>query len=240
MVRNYFHFYPKKIQRRTGKILIFSAVFCAEICIAAFFVLIFSLVTARNSDVIVEMLLIICGIILFGMGFCFFVSESAYKKIRRNSRYTYVDIQKKAVIYSAYGGEYRMNGELIITRALYYIPFEALKSIEKDKNGRFVALSGKIRYYALDSRNLGYHIKDGDVEFDREWLNIGGYEEIQTTRIPAVFGKCDRLYESLKSAYEGYLAEPKPKPYVFREADFIRRRAKPRVMPEEFGYSRKW
>lgn len=220
--------------------LIFTAVFCAEICVAAFFVLIFNFLTARNYDVIGQMLGIICGVILGGMGLCFFMAESVHKKIRRNSRFTYVDIQQKFLVFSAYGGEYRVSGEKIIVRDLYYVPFSALKSIEKDKNGRFLTLGGEIRHYCMNSDNLGYHVKDGDIIFDREWLNIGGFEQVQSVRIPAVFGKIAKLSGAVTEGYKRYIEAPKPKPYVFREADFIRRRAKPRVMPEDFTYSRKW
>ncbi len=220
--------------------LVFAAILCVEICVAAFIVLIFNFATARNYDVIIQMLAVICGVILSGMLFCLVVSETSHKKIRMGSRYTYVDIQRKAVIFSAYGGDYRMNRERMVMRELYYMPFSDFKSLEKDKSGKHIVVSGNFRRYIMNSDNLGYHIKDGDVDFDRRWLNIGGFEEVQTVRIPSVFGKRDSLYESIKGAYAKFLAEPKPKPYVFKEADFIRRRSKPRVMPEEFGYSRKW
>lgn len=239
-MKGFFHFYPKRIQRRTGRVLVFTAVFCAEICIAAFFVLIFNFITARNSQVILQMLMIIGGVILTGMCVCFAMAELSHKKIRRSSRYTYVDIQDKAVVFSSYAGEYRVSGEKIIVRDLYYIPFEKLRRIEPEKNGRGIILTGDIRHFCMNSDNLGYHVKDGDIVFDREWLNIGGSEQAESVRIPAVFGNPERLSLSIREAYKKFIETPKPKPYVFREADFIRRRAKPRVMPEEFGYKRNW
>ena len=237
-MRSYFHFSPERIRRRTGKILIFSAVFCAELCVAAFFVLIFNFLTARNYDVILRVTVVICAIILTGMLFCLCLSQLSRRKIRRSSRYTYVDIQQKAVIFSSYGGEYRTGGRKIIVRDLWYIPFEKLKGIEQTDKG--TVINGEIRHFSMNSENLGYHIKDGDVVFDREWLNTGGFEKVTSVRIPAVFGKKDGVYRALVENYRLYLETPKPRPYVFREADFIRRRAKPRVMPEDFGYSRKW
>ncbi len=239
-MKKYFHFRTADIQRKTYNLLIFAAVLCAEICVAAFFVLIFNFLTARNYDVIFRMLIIICGIILLGMGFCFTVWELTQKKIMRGSRYTYLDIQEKAVVLSVYGGEYGGANGKVIVRDLYYIPFETLKGIEEEKNGRGVVLTGKIRRYGMNSDFLGYHINDGDVVFDRQWLNIGGFSQLDTVKIPFVFGSNKRVYKSVVEGYKKFLEIPKKTPYVFKEADFIRRRAKPRVMPEEFGYKRDW
>lgn len=205
-----------------------------------FFVLILNFFTARDDGLILQMLSIIFGLIFLGLFICFVTAQLGYKKIRRNSRYTYIDIQEKAVILSLYGGEYRMSGEKIIVRELYLMPFEEIKSITPEKNGHGVILSGTFRRYSMNSANLGYHIKDGEIVFDRQWLNIGGFEEIKTVRIPSLFGSQKRVMDSLKEGKKHYLEIPKPKPYVFKEADFIRRRAKPRVLPEEFSYSRKW
>lgn len=239
-MKRYFHFRTKDIQRKTASLLIFSAVLCAEICIASFFVLIFNFLTARNQDVILRMLVVICGVILLGMVFCFGLWELSQKKIMRGSRYTYLDIQEKAAVLSIYGGEYRGVKGKVIVRDLYYIPFENLKGIEEDKNGRGVVLTGKIRHYGMNSDFLGYHIKDGDVLFDRQWLNIGGFDQISSVKIPFVFGNNKQVYKSVVEGYKKFLEIPRKGPYVFREADFIRRRAKPRVMPEEFGYRRNW
>lgn len=239
-MREYFHFMPKRIQARTRKMLIFTAVLCGEMCVAAFFVLIFNILTAFNLDVIIRMIITISGIILAGMGICFAMAAVSHRKVRRGSRYTYLDIQLKALVFSAYGGEYRIQGEKVITRDIYYVPFSGLKSIEPEKNGKGIVLTGKIRHYSMNSEFLGYHISDGDIVFDRQWLSIGGFEEVTEVHIPDVFGKNERIIQAVKSAYKRFVETPKPKPYVFREADFIRRRAKPRIMPEDFGYSRKW
>lgn len=239
-MKTYFHFRTVGIQRKRINILIFTAVLCAEICIASFFVLIFNFLTARNPDVILRMIVIICTVILAGMGICFGIWELFQKKIMRGARYTYLDIQEKALVLSLYGGEYRGVHGKVIVRDLYYVPFEGLKGIEEEKNGKGVVLTGKIRHYGMNSDFLGYHIKDGDVLFDRQWLNIGGFGQVNSVKIPLVFGKNDRVYKAIVESYKKYLETPKKAPYVFKEADFIRRRAKPRVMPEDFGYRRDW
>jgi len=238
VIRTYFHFVPKKEEKRLKKLLFSVSVLCSEICIAAFIVLIFNFLTARNYDVIFQVTGAICAVILVGMIICFASAELSHRKIRRNSRYTYLDIQLKFIIFSAYGGEYTSGGERIIVRDLYYIPLKELKAAESPKKG--IILTGKIRHYCMNSENLGYHIKDGEAVFDREWLNIGGFEEIETVNIPPIFGKSERVLRSINYSLERYAQIPPPKPYVFKEADFIRRRAKPRYLPEDFMFERKW
>ena len=240
MPRTYFHFIPNREKLRLKKLLLCTAGFCAEICVAAFFVLIFNFITACNYDVIFRVMLVICGVILLGMTICFTASELCYKKIRRKSRYTYLDIQLKFIVFSSYGGEYTSGGRKIIVRDLYYIPIKELKSAEPEKKGKGVILTGNFRHYCMNSENLGYHVKDGEAVFDREWLNIGGFEAVGAVRIPPVFGKTERLIESIEFSRKRFAEIPAPKPYVFKEADFIRRRAKPRYLPENFRFDRRW
>lgn len=239
-MKNYFHFSPRRLKRRLKKIILFTVVFCSEMSVAGFFVLIFNFLTAPSIHVITRVLAAVCGVILSGMLVCLGTYLVINKKIRRESRYTYVDIQEKAVIFSVYGGEYRSAGDTVIVRDVYYAPFSRLKSVRTDLNGKGVTLEGDFRHYCMNSENLGYHIKDGDVVFDREWLNIGGFEQVGGVKIPDVFGKPEKLCFAVTEVYKSFLNKPKPAPYVFKEADFIRRRSKPRVMPEQIGYKREW
>ncbi len=239
-MRNFFHFSPVKLRKTIQRTVMITACFCAEICIAAFIVLIFNFLTARNYQVIFYMIAVICITILAGMLICFFTEMLLSRKIRRCSRYTYVDIQLKTLIYSAYAGEYSISGERVVIRDIYYIPFAALSKAEISKNGRNIVVTGKMRHYCMNSHNLGYHVVDGEVQFDRALLNESSFETIETLRIPAVFGNPSKLCGAIEEAKERFEEIPAPKPYVFKEADFIRRRAKPRVMPEDFNYSRKW
>ncbi len=162
-----------------------------------FFVLIFNSSTSRSDSLLISMLGAICGVIFFGMAVCFAAAELAHKKISRESRYTYVDIQEKTVVLSIYGGEHRVGGEKIIDRELYYIPFEKLNSIRPEKRGKGIILTGEFRCYSMNSENLGYHVKDGEVVFDREWLSIGGFERVDTVHIPPVFGSSEKLMAAL-------------------------------------------
>ena len=239
-MRNFFHFSPVKPKKKAQRTIMLTACFCAEICIAAFIVMIFNFLTAKNFNVIFYMLAVICVTILTGMLICFFAEMYFSRRIRRCSRYTYVDIQQKTAVYSSYAGEYRVAGEKVIIRDVYYIPFAVMTGAEVMKNGKGVNVTGEMRHYCMNSDNLGYHVRDGEVVFDRELLNESGFETMETLRIPAVFGNPERLCRAINEAKKNFDDVPAPKPYVFKEADFIRRRAKPRVMPEDFNYSRKW
>ncbi len=239
-MRWFYHFSPVKLRKTTRRIILITACFCAEICVAAFIVMFFNFLTAENYDIVLQMLAIICGAILLGMLVCFGAEMISWRKINRRSRYTYVDIQAKTLIYSSYAGEYTVSGEKVIIRDIYYVPFADFTDARVSGNGKNVILTGKIRHYCMNSDNLGYHVKDGEVIFDRELLNESGYESLETLRIPAVFGNPERLCRAITEGRVRFEEIPAPRPYVFKEADFIRRRAKPRTMPEDFNYSRKW
>ena len=92
----------------------------------------------------------------------------------------------------------------------------------------------------MDSDFLGYHVRGGDCEFDRMWLNEGCFEELDEAVIPASFGKPERLCKALAEAKKRFDEIPPPRRYVFREADFVRRRPKKRVLPDDMDFSRSW
>lgn len=237
-MRAYFHWSPVPSERRRKNMLLCAAAFCGEVCVAAFFVLIFNVCTAPDRGVIFRMLTVIGGTLLAGMIVCLITGAVFERKIRRRSRYTYLDLQLKGMVYSAYAGEYRVGGERMIIRDIYYIPFGSLTSVTAEK--RSIVLSGRISHYCMKSVNLGYHVRNGDFEFDHPYLNIGGYAVEEHLKIPNVFGSVKRAADSIGEAKRRFDALPAPKPYVFREADYIRRRPKARVLPESFDYSREW
>lgn len=237
-MRNYFHWDPAPSERRRKNMLLCAAAFCAEVCVAAFFVLIFNVCTAPDPDVILRMLAVIGGTILAGMLFCLAAGAVFDRRIRRRSRYTYLDIQLRGMVYSAYAREYRVGGVRMIIRDVYYVPFRTLTSAAAEKGA--VVLTGRILHYCTNSANLGYHIRNGDFEFDRPYLNIGGYTAEERLRIPGVFRSAKRAADTIGAAKRRFDALPPPKPHVFREADHIRRRPRARVLPESFDYSRSW
>lgn len=239
-MRDFFHWDPSPLLRRRKNLILCAAALCAEICTAAFIMLILNICTAPDEGVIFQTLFIICGTILAGMTFCLITAAACDKKIRRRSRYTYIDIQLKGLVYSSYAGEYRVAGRRIIVRDLYVVPFRELSSVSSGDEGKVLLLTGKLRHYCMNSENLGYHVKNGDFEFDRPYLNVKGFAEEEKLRVPSVFGSSRRVADSVIAAKKRWSELPEPKPYVFREADFIRRRPKTRVLPESFDYSREW
>ena len=94
-MRWFYHFSPVKLRKKARNIILVTACFCAEICVAAFIVMFFNFFTARNHDVVLQMLMIICGAILLGMIVCFGAAMISWHKISRRSRYTYVDIHDR-------------------------------------------------------------------------------------------------------------------------------------------------
>lgn len=217
-----------------------SAAFFAEIAFIAFVVLFLNFFTAPDPKLIIEMAIMAAVSIAVGLVICFSAAQISYSKTRRHSRYTYLDIQLKGAVFSRYSESYRIMGEKVIFRELYYIPFKELEAVEISPDGTSVVVTGKIRRFMMDSDNLGYHVKDGDIEFDHWWLNIGGFSEQKHLVIPPLFGKAKRVSDSLSEAKKRFTEIPPPKKYEFKEAAFIRRRPKPRVMPENLDFSRSW
>ncbi|MCM1334084.1 MAG: hypothetical protein NC084_08130 [Bacteroides sp.] len=237
-MRTYFHWAPAPTLRRRKNLILCAAVLCAEVCVAAFLILIFNYCTAPDGDVILRMLAVIAAAVLFGLSFCLIAKEAFGRYIRRRSRYTYLDLRLRGMVYSSYAGEYRVGGERIIVRDVYYLPYAALTAVETER--RTVVITGELRHYCMNSDNLGYHLRNGDFEFDRPYLNMAGYIKEDRLKIPDVFGSAKRAADAINAAKKRFDALPAPKPYVFREADFIRRKPKSRVLPESFDYSREW
>lgn len=236
----YFHCRTDGYEAGGKAVILCTAAFCAEICIAAFFALIFNFCTAPNSGAASAMLTVICAALACGMTVCLLAAELSHKKVQRHSRYTYLDVQQKGFILSVYAGEYRIMGEKTILRDLYYVPFRGITLAELCEDGRNIVITGEIRHFCMNSDNLGYHIIDGDIDFDRGILNVSGFDVKKQLKLPPVFGKPADVMKTLSATYKEWRAIPAAKPREFHEADFIRRRPKARTMPESFDYKRDW
>ncbi len=236
----YFHCRTGGYSARGKAVILCTAAFCAEICVAAFFVLIFNYCTTPDHGTSVAMLTVICAALAYGMTICLLAAELSLKKVRRHSRYTYLDVQQKGFVLSVYAGEYRIMGKKAVLRDLYYVPFRGITLAELCEDGKNIVITGEIRHFCMNSDNLGYHIVDGDFDFDRSILNVSGFDAKKQLRLPPVFGKPADIMRSLSEAYSEWRAIPAPKPRSFHEADFIRRRPKARAMPENFDYRREW
>lgn len=240
VLNKYLHCRTDAYSRRGKTVILCTAAVCSEVCIAAFFVVFFNIFAAQPSSVSAAMLVLIALAISVGMIICLSAAELSEKKVKRHSRYTYLDIQPKGFILSVYAGEYRILGEKTIFRDIYYVPFRGIKLAELCEDEKSILITGEIRHFCMNSDNLGYHISDGDFDFDRPLLNVSGFETKTQLKLPPLFGKPAALMKTLSAAYKEWQSLPLPKPKAFREADFIRRRPKTRALPDSFGFDRSW
>lgn len=239
-MRSYFHCHTFRFARRKAVWLTLIGSVFAEAAVISFIILFFGMFGSENSAPSPILAFAAAGSVIIGLALCLFTAFSADRKAARHSRYTYADIQLKFAAVSLYAGDARINGYPTVYRDLYVIPFGTFVSAEPSGNGRNIVIRGKIRKYSMDSDFLGYHVRGGDCEFDRMWLNFGCFEELDEAVIPASFGRPESLCKALTEAKKRYGEIPPPKKYVFREADFVRRRPKKRVMPDNLDYSRNW
>jgi hypothetical protein len=160
----------------------------------------------------------------------FFITE---KLVKRNARYTFLEITQKAVIYSKYDGDYIYRGKRCVSRSLYVIPLASLKKIGfSEKKGRiyFEAdedASEKIRHYNDSAERLKYRLNEGFPEFESWWYDENGFERLTELRIPGIFGDSAQMKKMSEIAAEAKITlanTPKPKPHVHKEPDFIKRR----------------
>ena len=219
-MRSYFHCATARFGRRAASAVTVIAAACAGAAFTAFIVTYFGILTSRGT-LSPGPLAAAAAVIAGGLALCLKLKLSADKKTAMHSRYTFLDIQLRFAALSIYSGEIRRRGEKVVIRELYLIPFDSFVSAAPSRSGRKILLRGRMRHYVMDSRDLGYHIRDGSAEFDRWWLNHGAFTEIDGAEIPVLFGSPRRVCTALKKAKERFDALPKPKP---------REPAKPGVM----------
>ena len=242
-MRSYFHCSTARLHRRRTAVLILSGSVCAESAVISFVVMFFALFGADGSvdrSLARAMLLTAAAFVTAGLVICFAAASSLDKRAARHSRYTYLDIQLRSAVISVYSGETEVFGENAVFREIYLIPFGDFISAAPSRNGKKLVIRGKIRRYGMKSDLLGYHVRNGDIEFDRMWLNHGAYKELGQVSLPAYFGSPAKISEALLEAKKRFDEIPKPKKHEFREADFIRRRPKRRILPDDMSFSRNW
>ena len=237
---SFFHCRTEKYQYRSRAAILCIAAFCTEIALISFFVMFFNIFGAPDRDILLQMLFLAGGSVFSGLSLCLIIYESTRTIIRRKSRYTYLDIQLKAIVFSRYSKAFRVLGNKKIYRELYIIPLKELNSVSVQGDGKKILIKGKMRRYSLDSDNLGYHVKNGDIEMDRWWLNSGGFTETDSLVIDESFGKSEKVVSVLNAAKKRFDELPPPRAYEFKEAEFIRRRKMQRVLPDSFDFSRTW
>lgn len=241
-MRSYFHCSTSKFRRRKAVVLTLAGSVCAEAAVISFIVMFFGLFGSESAnDALAQTAFLIAALFTaLGMTVCFTAAAVLDKRSARHSRYTYLDIQLKCAVISVYSGEMRILGRSAVFRELYLIPFKELESVSPSRNGRRLVIRGKLRRYGMESDFLGYHVRGGDVEFDRMWLNVGSFEELHAAELPAYFGDAGKICSAIADAKKRFDEIPRPKKHEFREADFIRRRPRPRMMPDDLNFSRTW
>ena len=163
---------------------------------------------------------------------------SHYEK--RAGKYTYFEIEKKAAVFSRYAGEYVSGGRRTVIRNLYVIPLKNYQNAYLDEKRKHLILTGEIRCYKGESDALGYHIKDGEPVFNRWWNDEANFTTVGMLKLPMDFEKPGHIAKALHQAKEQFDAIPEKKPYIFREADIVKKRRELKKIAERMRYERKW
>jgi hypothetical protein len=242
-MRSYYHCVTSKLRRRKAAVLTLVGSVCAEAALISFIVMFFGLLggEADLSGGFIRAML--ATAILFtagGLALCFIIAASIDKKASRHSRYTFLDIQLKAAVISVYSGEMKILGRNAVFRELYLVPFESFGSAAPSRSGRKLVIKGRIRRYGMESDFLGYHVRGGDIEFDRMWLNVGSFRELQTAEIPAYFGDPARLGRALAEAKKRYDSTARPVKHETKPPAPPKKPAIRRSLPDNPDFSRTW
>ncbi|MCL2637713.1 MAG: hypothetical protein FWD48_05015 [Oscillospiraceae bacterium] len=226
-MHSFFHADTEKYIKRRKYILwltllpLFQASFIAALIVIvnfrAFHEKGFHLIAVRGVGVAA-----LVGVLLFFAAYIF-----TEKLVKRGARYTYFEIAEKSLIFSRYDGDYISRGKRIVSRRLYVIPLSSLKKIGFSQKKRRIYLEGEdFREYCDLSERLNYKLSDGFPEFGSWWYNENGFKNISAVRIPKIFTETDmeKIFSNIIEAKKYFSDAPKPKPYVHKEADFVRRR----------------
>lgn len=178
--------------------------------------------------------------IAVGMILFIIYAQCTERAVRRNSKYTYFDICGKAVVYSRYRGEYSHLGEKIIQRELYVMQLKDFKQAYVDEKKKHLILIGKMRVYLDNTDNLGYHVENGNVDFDNWWYNEAGFKTVNMLKLPMDFERPTLIARKMYEAKRDFDAIPEKKPYVFVEADIVKKRKELKKLKEEMRYVRQW
>ena len=246
-MRSYYHCSTAKFRRRRSVVITLVGCVSAEAAVTAFIVLFLSSLGPDGAAVgaLTRTMLLTAGLsVTLGLAVCFFTAYSTDKKAERHSRYTFLDIQMKAAVISVYSGEMKILGQNAVFRELYLVPFKDFEGAVPYANGRKLVIRGKIRRYGMESEFLGYHVRGGDIEFDRMWLNIGGFKELHAAAIPAYFGDPAKLCAALAEAKKRFDEIPDPRKRRENAAKPLPKRSvsRPikRSMPDNPDFSRTW
>ncbi len=210
-------------------------------CILCLIWIIFDFRSLADTRLNVIRLTVIGACIAVWLILSYIFYAAATMKIKRVSRYTYFEIQQSHMVFSQYGGSWKLFGRRTVVRELYIIPFEGTRFTVKNGQLKF---SGNIRKYEGDSERMGYHIRRGEIEFDNWWYNDNGYKELKSFTLPDIFGKPSFIFRCCRTAQSrsARIAEKRRLARMHRLSPVSKIPPKPRkrVYSEIPTYNRKW
>ncbi len=196
-MQDFFHADTTKYKRFARRFSIALGIFLSLPVVLCFLSLMLGFRQLSEPGFVTVRLAVAAGCAALWLLLSFAVYIAAELKIRRNSRYTYLEIQPCAAVFSRYGGSWRVLGDTTLSRTLYVIPFDGTE-IKYDKGA--ITFSGRIRRYDGDSERLGYHVKHGVMKFDNWWLEENGYTELKSFSLPPLFSKPGFIFRCCKLA----------------------------------------
>ncbi len=245
-MRRYFHAATEHYSKLLKAMTITVLMPLAAICVFCVVNIILNLREGLDSGLILLLLIIITGCVFIGMVFEFSAVYIIDHLKQRHSRYTYFDIVPSGLVFSLYAGEHYVWGCRVVYRRLYYIPFEGLEAVERDKKKTPLSLTikGKVRGYLLHSDALGYHItEEGELTFDHPELDERGFEELPQVEIRRAFGSTRRLERSVLHYWEEYKNAPPKKEFNIADHIAVKRYHRPKTsnpLLEGPSFDRKW
>lgn len=236
----FFHAYTKKYNIRCRYATVLTAAPLAEICMMCVWAVLFNLRQAQSGSFLLPLAALCVLCCCAGLLLCWGYRAACDRAVRFNARYTYFDICAKSAVFSKFSGSYFGYGKRTVLRTLYVIPMKTFANAYLDEKKKHLILTGKIRVYSDESEKLGYHVVDGAVELDSWWYNEAGFTELGMLRLPMDFEHPAKIARALYETKIAFDKIPPKKPYVFREADIVKKRRELKRIAEENRYLRRW
>lgn len=196
-MRDYFHVNTTGITKRSSKAIAAVGIILMLPCLLCFISLFFDFRQLYDNSFTLTRLAVIGGCVLAWMLLSFAIYAFARTKVRRQSRFTYFEIQLNNAVLSRYTGSVKSYGKRIYVRQLYIIPFDKVSITMKNGN---IIFKGDIRRYEGDNEYLGYHIRRGELKFDNWWYDNNGFTKVETLVLPYNFDKQKFIFRCCKAA----------------------------------------
>ncbi|MBQ2798928.1 MAG: hypothetical protein IJF09_06020 [Ruminiclostridium sp.] len=196
-MQDFFHADTSAITKNSHKAIAAVGIILMLPCLLCFISLFFDFRSLYNNDFTLIRILVIVGCVAGWMISAFLIYVFARNKVKRQSRYTYFELQQDNAILSRYVGCMKSGGKNTLIRQLYIIPFDKVSISHKNGN---IIFRGSIRKYEGDSNFLGYHIGRDGLKFDNWWYDNNGFTEVKTLTLPGSFTKKKFITRCFKAA----------------------------------------